>query len=430
MPTACRSASRLPAGEDDGAVRRLPKSRRGSSTLPRQPTSSPPTAAHRRAGGRVPAAARRPAPVPSCAAWASPGTAPRPIVLLRPQRREPARRHSASGSPPPTTTRSCSIPSCCAAASRAAGSNSAGCGSTCCWRPTWWTPTPRRKPLTIWPSGAWVRRWRRQWSTPRHRTRSRRSHPKRSRSLLAVRADACLRLAPGLEHDLDANDLTHILRAMSRCRWPPCWPTSRAGAWPSTSTRCGSFRRPCRAKIETLAAAIHADAGETLQHQLAQATRPRALRETGAAGGPQDQVRLLHRQRRARRTGRRVPRGAAGAGLPGHLQAQVNLCRRPRQPCGSRKLDASTPASTRRWPPRGGCRRPTRICRTSPSAPHAVARSGGRSSRAPTILPCWPSTTRKSSSGCWPTRARTRPCARRFRKDRTFTPQPPRASTA
>ena len=44
---------------------------------------------------------------------------------------------------------------------------------------------------------------------------------------------------------------------------------------------------------------------------------------------------------------------------------------------------ACTPASTRRSPPRGACRRPTRTCRTSPCAPSSAARSGNASRRWP-----------------------------------------------
>ncbi len=52
--------------------------------------------------------------------------------------------------------------------------------------------------------------------------------------------------------------------------------------------------------------------------------------------------------------------------------------------CSSRSptTGASTPRSTRPWPPPAGCRRPTRTCRTSRSAPRRAGASAARSSSA------------------------------------------------
>ncbi|MCY4113061.1 MAG: DNA polymerase I [Chloroflexi bacterium] len=77
---------------------------------------------------------------------------------------------------------------------------------------------------------------------------------------LAVRADACLRLAPGLEQDLDANDLTPILRDVEMPLAAVLADIeSRGVAIDVDALR--ELSQAMQGEIETLAAAIHADAG-------------------------------------------------------------------------------------------------------------------------------------------------------------------------
>ncbi len=77
---------------------------------------------------------------------------------------------------------------------------------------------------------------------------------------LAVRADACLRLAPGLEQDLDANDLTPILRNVEMPLAAVLADIeSRGVAIDVDALR--ELSQAMQGEIETLAAAIHADAG-------------------------------------------------------------------------------------------------------------------------------------------------------------------------
>ena len=79
---------------------------------------------------------------------------------------------------------------------------------------------------------------------------------------LAVRADACLRLAPGLEQDLDANDLAHILQEVEMPLAAVLADIeSRGVAIDVDALR--ELSQALQSEIETLAAAIHADAGET-----------------------------------------------------------------------------------------------------------------------------------------------------------------------
>ncbi len=77
---------------------------------------------------------------------------------------------------------------------------------------------------------------------------------------LAVRADACLRLEPGLEQDLDANDLTHILQDVEMPLAAVLADIeSRGVAIDVDALR--ELSQAMQGEIETLAAAIHADAG-------------------------------------------------------------------------------------------------------------------------------------------------------------------------
>ncbi len=77
---------------------------------------------------------------------------------------------------------------------------------------------------------------------------------------LAVRADTCLRLAPGLEQDLDANDLTHILRDVEMPLAAVLADIeSRGVAIDVDALR--ELSQAMQREIEKLAAAIHADAG-------------------------------------------------------------------------------------------------------------------------------------------------------------------------
>ena len=77
---------------------------------------------------------------------------------------------------------------------------------------------------------------------------------------LAVRADACLRLAPGLAQDLDANDLANILQKVEM----PLAAVLAAIESRGVAIDVDALRELSQAmqgEIETLAAAIHADAG-------------------------------------------------------------------------------------------------------------------------------------------------------------------------
>ncbi|MCY3782740.1 MAG: DNA polymerase I [Chloroflexi bacterium] len=77
---------------------------------------------------------------------------------------------------------------------------------------------------------------------------------------LAVRADACLRLASGLEQDLDANDLTSILRDVEMpLATVLAAIESRGVAIDADALR--ELSQAMQGEIETLAAAIHEDAG-------------------------------------------------------------------------------------------------------------------------------------------------------------------------
>ena len=77
---------------------------------------------------------------------------------------------------------------------------------------------------------------------------------------LAVRADTCLRLAPGLEQDLDTNDLTHILRDVELPLAAVLADIeSRGVAIDVDALR--ELSQGMQSEIETLAAAIHVDAG-------------------------------------------------------------------------------------------------------------------------------------------------------------------------
>lgn len=77
---------------------------------------------------------------------------------------------------------------------------------------------------------------------------------------LAVRADACLRLAPGLAQDLDANDLTTILRDVEMPLAAVLADIeSRGVAIDVDALR--ALSQAMQGEIETLAAAIHTDAG-------------------------------------------------------------------------------------------------------------------------------------------------------------------------
>jgi len=79
---------------------------------------------------------------------------------------------------------------------------------------------------------------------------------------LAARADACRRLASGLEQDLDTNDLTHILRTVEiPLAAVLAEIESRGVAIDVDALR--ELSQGMQREIETLAAAIHADAGET-----------------------------------------------------------------------------------------------------------------------------------------------------------------------
>ena len=103
---------------------------------------------------------------------------------------------------------------------------------------------------------------------------------------------------------------------------------------------------------------------------------------------------------------RGYPDRRAPAALPRADQAQVHLRRRPAG-AGRRRTAASTPASTRRWPPPAGSPRPTRTCRTSRCAPSSGSASAAPSSRRRARC-CWSPTTARSSCASSPTSPRRR----------------------
>ena len=155
--------------------------------------------------------------------------------------------------------------------------------------------------------------------------------PEEIAEALTPRADACLRLAPGLEDDLDANDLTHILREVEM----PLAVVLAAIESRGVAIDVQALRDLSRAmqdEIETLGAAIHADAGGPFNINSPKQLGKVLFETLGLPAGPQDQIGVFHGQRRARGAARGAPRGAAGAQLPRRHQAQVDLCRRARQP--------------------------------------------------------------------------------------------------
>ena len=154
--------------------------------------------------------------------------------------------------------------------------------------------------------------------------------PEEIAEALAPRADACLRLAPGLEDDLDANDLTHILREVEM----PLAVVLAAIESRGVAIDVQALRDLSRAmqdEIETLGAAIHADAGGPFN-----------------INSPSNSGRCCSRPwacPRAARPNRGTPRPAAcsrgcsrrtpwcsGCSTTRRHQAQVDLCRRARQP--------------------------------------------------------------------------------------------------
>ena len=118
------------------------------------------------------------------------------------------------------------------------------------------------------------------------------------------------------------------------------------------------------------------------QPRLAQTAAGGAVRRAGDAEDQAHQDRLHHRRRRA-----------AVAVRQDRATRSCSICSPTATPPGSRSPSTgcsirwpptagSTPRSTRRSPPPVGCRRPSRICRTSRSAPRRAAGSATRSSSA------------------------------------------------
>ena len=172
-----------------------------------------------------------------------------------------------------------------------------------------------------------------------------------------------------------------------------------------------------------LEAEINKLAGETDQPRQPEADRRYPVRQAGPARRHQDQDRpMVDRRARARGTRRAGPRAAAeNSRLAAGLEAEIDLYRRAarlRQP--ARRI-ASTPA-TRSPPPRpAGCRRPSRTCRTSRSAPRKAARSAAPSLPRPATSSS-PPIIRRSSCGCWPRSPTSSRCARRSATASTSTP--------
>ena len=116
------------------------------------------------------------------------------------------------------------------------------------------------------------------------------------------------------------------------------------------------------------------------QSRLAQADRRHSVRQDGAARRHQDQDRaMVDRRARAGRPGRAGPRIAAqDPRLAAGVEAALDLYRGAadlRQPDDAPRAHV---LRARRRPRPGGCRRRSRICRTSRCAPRTAARSGKR----------------------------------------------------
>ncbi len=120
-----------------------------------------------------------------------------------------------------------------------------------------------------------------------------------------------------------------------------------------------------------------------LQYRLAQAARRDPVRQDEPGRRPAHQDRRVeHRRRGARRAGGRRPRPAAqGARLAAARQAEEHLYRRAADLHPPRDRPRAHVLRARRHHHRAGCRRSSRICRTSRCARRKAARSARRSWR-------------------------------------------------
>ena len=167
---------------------------------------------------------------------------------------------------------------------------------------------------------------------------------------------------------------------------------------------CRGSPASSRRSAAGLEAEIHELAGEQVQPRLPQAARRHPVRQAGPARRQQDQDRpMVDRRARARGPGRAGPRAAAeDPRLAAALQAEVDLHRRaaglhqPEHGPRPHLLRAGRDARP------AGCRRPSRTCRTSRSAPRKAARSAAPSSPRPGPSSSRP-TTPRSSCACSPT---------------------------
>ena len=137
-----------------------------------------------------------------------------------------------------------------------------------------------------------------------------------------------------------------------------------------------------RDEIHELEQEIFALAGDRVPDRLARAAGGDPVREARPLAQAPRQDRLLHRRARIAGDPLRARDRAADRALARALHADQDLPgRAPR--AGRRAARASTPRSCRRSPRPGGCRAPTRTCRTSPSAPSSGARSAAASRPPP-----------------------------------------------
>ena len=139
-----------------------------------------------------------------------------------------------------------------------------------------------------------------------------------------------------------------------------------ASAWTCPTSRTSA--RELESALKSLEKQIHEAAGLAFNVASPKQLGRGPLREAEPPRpeeDEQDQV-LLHRQRGPREPAGGPPRGAPGARVPAPQQAQGHL-RGPAPGLGGpRTRAASTPGSTRPWPPRGASPPPTPTCRTSP----------------------------------------------------------------
>ena len=168
----------------------------------------------------------------------------------------------------------------------------------------------------------------------------------------------------------------------SRCRSSRCWRGWKSAASASTSRCCARCRATMGAQLAELEKQIYAEAGtefninspQQLGHILFEKLQYPVVKKTKGTKAYSTSVDVLQELAEPRLRG-----AAADPAAPRAAQAEVDLHRRAAA-ARRRATAACTRRSIRRSRRRGGCRRPIRTCRTSPSARSWDARSARRSS--------------------------------------------------